>query len=740
MAGAGFIRRFTTDPGIATTLAIEGIVIIDRDPVSSVQGEGTGFVTCVGEFEDGEYNVPLRHSTGDDLARDRGGFGFVYEGLVSCNPCARQRSADGALNLEYWNGNGFVALVNKKFAELASVRVDTSVGAVTFTRIPSVLGNNNPFWDLETGQTLSVDPGSGPLVATFTGVAALMTSAPGAYPPAPSIAGKSVTLVIDLGSTGQIGPVAVYFQLTDTTQAAVVSRINSFLGYTGAVVAGGGVTTIVGRVKGTAGHVQVTAIHADVATATGLSVSVANGTGNVASIDAVTFAEAKSIIEAAVAGTRVERNETGQIRIDSTSGAFVVVGNVSTALAFGFPLGTTFTNVGIDSTIPAGTRVRDVALNEWVTAITTAVKATVAGPYTIKIRPALDNGTSVAVLAGAVNAVPFPIPEAGAFTVLNALPIGAALTEAAIDAAYVAAMLTTLNSNLDTAKTDIIVSARQSNAVRNALRNNALDASTESLSGRVAVIRPPLGTTRAIALGNSQPGVSVYRSQNVGYAFPGAATFVPQIAVRGLSGGAGFTADGIISTGFDMWAASIMSQLLPEEDPGQLTPYANLIVGFELNNPDVADMKLADYINFKAAGIMALRFAEGSPIIQSGVTSVLPSLQEALAPMNRRRFSYFIEDSLAAGLSQYSKKLATRARRAEVYSVVQAFLAELKSVGNDAAQRIEDFSIDAKSPNTPQSLARGIFRMQIKVRMIATLLDIVLDVTTGAGVTVDVVL
>ena len=113
MAGAGFIRRFTTDPGIATTLAIEGIVIIDRDPASQVQGEGTGFVTLIGEFEDGQFNLPEAHASGEDLLRQRGGFGFTYQGLPSNHPCARSRKADGALNPEYWNGNGFIGVVNK---------------------------------------------------------------------------------------------------------------------------------------------------------------------------------------------------------------------------------------------------------------------------------------------------------------------------------------------------------------------------------------------------------------------------------------------------------------------------------------------------------------------------------------------------------------------------------------------------------------------------------------------------
>jgi hypothetical protein len=184
-----------------------------------------------------------------------------------------------------------------------------------------------------------------------------------------------------------------------------------------------------------------------------------------------------------------------------------------------------------------------------------------------------------------------------------------------------------LNSNAVSRNGGLIVSARQSNAIRGALRTNAFRASSEGLAGRVAIVRPPLGTTtRAQALSTtSQPGVGAYREQRVVYAFPGTATFVPQIAARGLSGGAGFTADGIIDTGFDSWVASTCSQLAPEENPGQLTGFMAGIISVERGNPDVQDMRENDYKAFRAGGIAALRMDDGIAIIQSGITSVEPS-------------------------------------------------------------------------------------------------------------------
>jgi hypothetical protein len=221
------------------------------------------------------------------------------------------------------------------------------------------------------------------------------------------------------------------------------------------------------------------------------------------------------------------------------------------------------------------------------------------------------------------------------------------------------------------------------------------------------------------------------------YAFPGARTFVPQIATRGTAGGTGFTADGRIDVGFDTWVASTMSQLNPEENPGQQTSYMSEIVGIEAGNADVADMTIADYKAFKLAGIAALRMADEGAIIQSGKTSVNPTTYPSLQNINRRRMADFIQDTLAQRTNAYSKKLSTRLRRKLVAGEIRGFLAQLKSENNESAQRIDDYSVDTKSGNTPELLAAGLFKIIVRVKTLASLDVIVLDTTIGESVTIE---
>ena len=129
--GAGFLRRFIgRQPTVDELLAIEGVVLIDKDPPAAINGANTGVALVVGEFEDGPFGTPLEILSANDLATTFGQFGFNYDGLAGGNPCARSRLADGTTTPEYWNGNGFIGLVNKRFAGLICVRVDTSIGEV----------------------------------------------------------------------------------------------------------------------------------------------------------------------------------------------------------------------------------------------------------------------------------------------------------------------------------------------------------------------------------------------------------------------------------------------------------------------------------------------------------------------------------------------------------------------------------------------------------------------------------
>lgn len=838
-----FTRRFGFDPGQEVITQIEGIVLIGREPPGSTTGAGSGAALVVGEFEDGPF-IPTEVEGGGDLLATFGGFGYTVDGLVSCNPCARGRKADGATSFEYWNGNGFISLVSKKWGRIMVCRVDTSVGVVEFTRRPSLDGSTDNTWDLEPAQTLVFDLGSGSVTATFDAAVASLLSADGTYNTT-FVGGESMNVTIDAGTSQQIGPIDIVFQSGDQTHAQVVTRINTVLGYTAAATSTLK-TTLVGRNRGTAGSVKVNSVSgAIVTTATGFSVVAAEvGTGDVSNIDAVTFLEAKARIEADVSGTRVERANDNAIRVVATAVASLRFVASSTAVAFGFTaaqvsqepdgfatLATTagtypdgfvggetltlgfdgdpdvtvsfiagdttralvidrinaavgftaasahatatkiiltgrvnggevrvvagsagvFTALGMaaiavtaiahsNDVIPAGTRVRNSAAVEWVTMQSTTVAFNDDGPYELLVRPALDDGTNAGTTSSSVTVLPSGVGSY-AWTIDNPSALTAALTEAALDAAYQTAFDATLAQSSIAKEDNIILSARQSNACRSAVRMNVIAAAGAGMAGRIGVISPPLGTTRTRAKASGvQPGVGTTRNKDVIYAFPGVNIFVPQIAARGVSGGAGFTADGLIDVHADSWEAATMSQLPPEQNPGQQTDFMAGVRSLEVGNSDVQSMTIDDYIAFKRAGIAAPIIDAGVCQIQSAVTSVDPTVNPGNVDISQRRFEYFIQDSLVALCKRFSKRLMTRLNRADFLGVEDQFLLSLKSPGNPSGQRLEDYSIDAISPNTKQSLGAGIFRTIVRVRMISDFKYIVFETLVGPNVDVTITL
>lgn len=740
MSGVGFIRRFTSDPGNTELLAIEGTVIIDRQAPLSTTGVGASTALVVGEFEDGAFESPTEIFGGGDLAATFGGFGFIYDNVESNHPCARARKADGAINFEYWNGNGFLSLVNKKFNRLICVRVDTSVGAVSFTRLASISGSSNFNFDLEPGMTLRTKLNGGAQVtSTFAGAAATLNSAAGTYP-STFTGGETMTYIID-GIT-----YTTTFLAADQTQGQVVARLNLTVGYAAFVAGGGNVTSINGRQRGTGGNVQITAVSGVlVTTATGFVAGAAvAGTGNVSNIDQVTRAEVKTIVELAVAGTLVDTDAAGKLRISNVSTpatgtiefeapTSATIGAAATAL--GLPTATVaLSATGIDGVIPAGTRVQTAGATVFVTMQSINVTAGSAGPYSVKVRHAVDDGTGLSQLVSTLTTLTGPIPL-GAFAVTNPQIITPALTENQIDVKYLAAIAKTLSVVTVVKETNLMWSARQSNAVRSALRQNAIDASANGCFGRECFVAPPLSTTTRAASKSavSQPGVGTYRHERLVYAFPGVCMYVPQIAVRGLGGGAGFTADGIIDVHYDSWEVSTCSQLNPEENPGQKTDTQAAILGVERGNPDVQDMGIEDYKSFKANGIAAFRRNGADNFIQSGITS---SIVSGTTNINRRRMADFIQDSLSIVVNEYTKKLSSIQRRAESLGVVDGFLAQLKNVAQPANARIDSYSIDGKSGNTAQTLGLGIFRMIVTVKTLASMDVIVLDVSVGETVVI----
>ena len=729
-----FVRRFTADPGLAILIEIESVSILDVEPSAPLTSTGTGTVMLVGEFEKGPYNTPTEVFGPSDLMNTFGGLGFTYDGVVCSNPCARGRKADGAVNFEYWNGNGAIALNGKKFARLVLVRVDTSVGSVSFTRCASILGTAlGPTYDLTTGQVVIFDIGAGNVTATFTGVAA--TYVGGAFPGAGGTShfagGEWVDLSFDKGTSFR-----VYFSIGDQTCAQVCSRINAAAGYTFATVAGGGVT-LTGQIAGLAGEAKI--IAADAAgtlTALGWAVHTQSGTGNVGNIVAVTVAYAHAVIHAASASVSVDVSPEGWLRIynSATPGTGTIKVDAGTsATGFGFETGRTDSAaVGIAGTIPAGTRVRTAGAVEWVTCDDVEVTAASAGPYTVKVRPANDESTTVGTGGSTVVVIPYAFSE-DAYAVNNTALLTAALTESQLDVAYGLAFDSSIDINSVAKEVNTVYCARQSNAVRRKGRQNALDASAGGCYGRRFIMRPPKGTTRVLAKGAVEPGRAAYASERVVYTFPYCSVYVPGIAARGVAGGDGFTADGFIECGADGFMAVNCSLLPSEENPAQVTDNIDAISGLE-SGTEYVGWTIDDYKSFKANGICALLMTSGKPEFYSGITAVDPLVHPAEIRISRRRIADEIEDTCAVREKSEVKKLGTRARWSSQLATINAYLNDMKRSG-----RIEDLIIDGKKGNTPATWALGVRWVIAKVKTIASQDYIVIQAEIGENVDVTAV-
>lgn len=472
----------------------------------------------------------------------------------------------------------------------------------------------------------------------------------------------------------------VTFIAGDTTQANIISRINQYAGYAMASSISGTVIQLRGNANG--GQIRVVSGSAGVLSNLGFAAATVQGTALSAG-----FIPAGTVVQIADGTKKYVTMQTVPVTVEATSG----------------------------------------------------VTASGTGPYSVKVRPALDDGTGASATAGTVVALESQI-ALGSFKVENPALINAALSEAAIDALYATAIDATIDTNTVAKEVNLIFSARQSNAVRRKLRENAINASSQGCLGRMACVRPPLGTTKAAALsGSAEPGVGATRDERVIYCFPSANTFVPLIAARGLAGGFGFAADGNVDVGADGFMASVCSQLPPEENPGQATSFMSAVNGVE-SSPNAQGFTMPDYVQFKAKGIAALRMDDGQAIFQSGCTSVDPGVNPSLKNIARRRMADFIQDTLSRRAKAFGKKLSTFVRRQALANEVTAFMEALLSRTNPAFQRIAGYTVDRKSGNTPDTLRKGLYRLIIKVRTLASLDSIVLQTTIGEGVEVDEIL
>jgi hypothetical protein len=366
------------------------------------------------------------------------------------------------------------------------------------------------------------------------------------------------------------------------------------------------------------------------------------------------------------------------------------------------------------------------------------VFATPAG-YSVLARPI----TGTVSAATALAAYPTPTAPTGAvWDELSGLtgvthPTGALTYDAAVHAPnltttsllrtrYIDAFNALLNDIEPVNSISLVTCARKDNTIQSHLRLHCLSASQRGMS-RMYVISPKLTTlTKSTILSAAAPGVGgtgggAIRNERGIYSWPGCRTFIPELVGTEVDCSDGTTTDdGYIDVSMDTWVACLLSNLQPELNPGQAAePVPTIfspIIGYQRGTPS---LDMSDYILFKQAGICALRMDRVvGPILQSGITTSLTSGEKNI---NRRRMADFIQDSLAARYNQMSKMLGRQSIKDSLLSETVAFYQDLLSDNNPEAQRIESYSVDDKSPNTPALSAQGIWIIKSVVRMLPTL-------------------
>ena len=471
--------------------------------------------------------------------------------------------------------------------------------------------------------------------------------------------------------------------------------------------------------------------------------TVAAGSGNVASIDRVQQAEAIALLEP-LTGVGAGTSPAGLLRIRNTatslSGTIQVLASSTADLGFDNLVHSAIPT--LDSTIPAGTLVQDpTTTTYWITLLDGVALAGSAAAVRVKVRPATDDDTALPSAISGISVLTDALPEAwdvtndAAVTRLNAFQM---------DTRYEQAIAKTLNVSGVPFSVNVVYAARSTATVNRALAANALEATGGGHRARKVVLSPPVATSRADAYAGAI-SVAANRSERVFYLFPGVKIRLGEIAALGVVGGVGFTADGVIEIPSAGMYASVRSVLAPEENAGQQlldTNYGPMpALGLEgLYDPasgtaGAINLQIGDYQAFKAAGIIGPRLDRTAGMVfQSDVTSVDPATNPALVDAKRRWMGDFIIDSLMDIGVKYVKKLNTPARRQSLLTTVNNFLDLLRSRFQPDASRIEDYLV--ADTTSPELRALGFQTISVKVRLFPSMDYIVF--TTEVGTTVQV--
>lgn len=306
-----------------------------------------------------------------------------------------------------------------------------------------------------------------------------------------------------------------------------------------------------------------------------------------------------------------------------------------------------------------------------------------------------------------------------------------AATGSALIALYSLAIDALVDDDLPEREVNIVWTARTSadGLLRAKLENHVL---VQKLSGvgRMAIAAPPLDTVAfATVTGDTAPGVGASRAQEHIYNWPGVQIFVPAAVGFNVKGADGLLyKTGVLDVPSTSWDAAILSQLAPERDPGQSSDPVKTVMSAVLGvQRGVSGLGIDEYKRLKAVGIMAPRKDRTvGMIFQSGVTTSLISGERDI---NRRRYSFFLEDSVASFLDPFAKEPMSEGLKDRIVGAIHDFLGAQIDGARAAA-----YSVDPRGGNTKELSNAGIFVVRWAVEMTPIAKTIVQIADVGLGV------
>jgi len=668
--GAGFVRRYGYFPGTAELTAIEGVVIVDLRTPGPIRGASYGVVAVVGEAADMSYCCKV-NSSGSVVSSIRPT--EVYGGSDLIDKI-------GAFDYTLGNwgdemGNLYGEIRNKQFSRLVAVPVDLvrpTSGTQSAIRVWRQLPTNRSATDI----TPIV-----PVIATKVSAGALFLSA----------TSQRVLLAAPVTFTGK-PPKST--GLTGTTDVSSLP-----LG-TVTITRATGSWISDGAAEGDL--IVPGSLNADTSTQNG-ACAVA-GTLRIVSVDSATvitverldgsdFVSATNWRAGSALAWRLHAASDGDTggshQLSEAAGCTILARPQTSTVAANATPGTTVLTPSPTPTAPSGTY--------WdVTAgLSGTTHPSVALTYDANVHAPNLTATSL------------------------------------LRTRYQEALDALLNDDTPSNVVSFVTAARKDSTIQAALRAHCLLASSRGMS-RDCCVSPKLTTvSKSTILGSAAPGVGgtggAQRAERVFYSWPGYRTFIPELVGISVACADGTTTDdGVIDVTADTLLASLLSNLQPELNPGQAAdPVPRImssVIGYQRGCPA---LDMSDYILFKQYGCCALRMDRVSgPIFQSGVTTSLTSGETTI---NRRRMADFIQDSLAARYNQMAKMLGRQSIKDSLLAETDAFLGDLLSDNNPEAQRIDSYTIDDRSPNTPALSAQGVWVIKSTVRMLMTLDTLVIQ-------------